>query len=65
MSEAKSTQAGLSTGAYRLAFEWFPQDRPVEDDKSGFPGAWNNLSRRDVVDVHDAYNVVFAIATSF
>lgn len=50
--------------AHRLALEGFPKNRPIQDGELRFSGAWTNAARRDVVNVHDADNVIFSIAAA-
>jgi hypothetical protein len=49
---------------YRLTLEGLPQDRAVLDRELRISRAWPHSSRRDIGDVHDTHDIIFAIATS-
>jgi len=49
----------------RFTLEGFPQDRAVKYDKSSFSRAWRDFAWRDIVNVHNANDVVFAVAAPF
>jgi hypothetical protein len=55
----------IRESSYRFTLEGFPQNRAVKDHKCSFSRSWHDLAGRDVVDIHNANDVVFAIAAAF
>jgi hypothetical protein len=50
--------------SYRFTLEGFPQNGAVKDHKCSFSRSWHDLAGRDVVDIHNANDVIFAIAAA-
>ena len=55
----------LEHRSYRFALKGFPQYRTVKYDKCSLSRSGCDLPRRDVVNVHDANYIVFAVAAPF
>lgn len=50
--------------SHGLSLEWLPQNGTVEDGEMRLTRPWPHSARRDVVDIHDADNVIFSIAAA-
>jgi hypothetical protein len=65
LSDRDLEEKGQRAPSYRFTLEGFPQDRAVKYDKSSFSRAWRDFAWRDIVNVHNANDVVFAVAAPF